>query len=68
MCIRGRGGMQDECVGFGLPGKLVNVLLGYGVASKMSNEVGKTQNDGVIVSSRLAIVGCKIRERGRSGT
>ena len=60
--------MQDECVSFGLPGKLINVLPGYGLASKMSDEVGKTQNDGVIVSSELVIVGCKIRERGRNGT
>ncbi len=60
--------MQGECVGFGLPGKLVDVLLGYGVASKMSDEAGKTQNDGVIVLSELVIVGCKIREWGRNGT
>jgi hypothetical protein len=60
--------MQDKCVGFGLPGILVDVLLGYVVAPKMSDEAGKTQNDGVIVSSELVIAGCKIRERGRNGT
>ena len=60
--------MKDECVGFGLPGKLVDVLLGYGVAYKMSDEAGKIQNDGIIVSLEFVIVGCKIRERGRNGT
>jgi hypothetical protein len=60
--------MQDECVGFGLPCKLVDVLLGYVVAPKMSDEAGKTRNDGVIVLSELVIAGCKIRERGRNGT
>jgi hypothetical protein len=60
--------MQDKCVGFGLPGILVDVLLGYVVAPKMSDEAGKTRNDGVIVSSELVIVGCKIREWGRNGT
>ena len=60
--------MQDECVGFGLPGKLVNVLPGYDVASKMRDKAGKTRNDGIIVSLEFVIVGCKIMERGRNGT
>jgi hypothetical protein len=60
--------MQDESVDFGLPGKLVDVLPGYGLASKMSDEVGKTQNNGIIVSSEFVIVGCKIREWGRNRT
>ncbi len=60
--------MQGECVGFGLPGILVDILLRYVVAPKMSDEAGKTRNDGVIVSLELVISGCKIRERGRNGT
>jgi hypothetical protein len=60
--------MQEECAGFGLPGKLVNVFPGYGFASKMSDEAGKTQHDWIIVSSEFVIVGCKIGERGRNGT
>ncbi len=67
-CSRSSGGMQDECVGFGLPGKLVDVLPGNDLASKMSDEAGKTQNDGIILSSEFVIVGCKIGERGRNGT
>ena len=41
-CSRSSGGMQDEFVSFGLQGKLVDVLPGYGVASKVSDEAGKT--------------------------
>ena len=67
-CLGGRGGMQGECVGFGLPGILVDSLLGNVVAPKMDNEVGKTRNDGVKVLLELVVLGCKIRERGRRRT
>ena len=39
---RSSSGMQNESVGFGLLGKPVNVLTGYGLASKMRDEVGKS--------------------------
>ena len=39
---RGSSGMQNESIGFGLSGKTVNVLTGYGLASKMRDEVGKS--------------------------
>ncbi len=57
-CSRNSGGVQDECVDFGLPGKLVNVLTRHSLASKMSDETGKTQNDGKIVLPEFVIVGC----------
>ncbi len=67
-CSRNSGGMQDKCVGFGLPSKLVDVPTGYGLTSKMSDETDETQNDGKIVSLEFVIVGCKIWERSGSGT
>ena len=67
-CLGGKGGIQGKCIGFGLPGILVDSLLRNVVTPKMDYEVGKTRNDGVKVSSELVVLGCKIRERGRRRT
>jgi hypothetical protein len=48
--------MQDKRIGFGLPGKTVNVFTGYGLASKMSDEVGKSQYDRKIELLKFVIV------------
>ncbi len=54
---RGSFSMQNKSIGFGLSGETVDVIIGYGLTSKMLDEVGKSCYDGERELSKFVIVG-----------